>query len=82
MSAVVQMIQGWADRPVIDQTNLKGLFDVEAQFSPAAVSATDADPAGPAIFTAIQQDLGLKLESAKGSAEILVIDSVQRPTEN
>jgi uncharacterized protein (TIGR03435 family) len=70
------------DRPVIDHTNLMELFDVEAQFSPAAASSTDSDPAGPSIFTAIQQDLGLKLESAKGLVELLVIDSVQKPTEN
>jgi uncharacterized protein (TIGR03435 family) len=81
-SEVVQMIQGWVDRPVIDQTNLKGLFDVEAQFSPAAASPTNPDPVGPSIFTAIQQDLGLKLESSKGPVDVLVIDSVSKPTEN
>jgi uncharacterized protein (TIGR03435 family) len=81
VSGVLNMIQGWVDRQVIDQTNLKGLFDVEAQFSPAA-SPTDPDPAGPSIFTAIQQDLGLKLENSKEPVEVLVIDSVSRPTEN
>jgi uncharacterized protein (TIGR03435 family) len=40
-----------------------------------------SDPSGPSIFTAIQ-DLGLKLDSMKGPVDVLVIDSVQKPTEN
>ena len=41
-----------------------------------------ADPSGPALTTALQDQLGLKIESAKGLVEVLVIDSVQKPTEN
>jgi uncharacterized protein (TIGR03435 family) len=79
---------------VIDKTNLQGLFDVLLRFSPEASRANAApvgaqtdtpsapDPTGPSIFTAIQEDLGLKLESSKGPVEVLVIDSVQKPTEN
>ena len=84
------------DRPVINRTGIAGMFDFRMQFAanpnaagPApnsfgapASPATVADPAGPSIFTAIQDQLGLKLEATKGPGEFLVIDSVQRPTEN
>jgi uncharacterized protein (TIGR03435 family) len=41
-----------------------------------------ANPAGPAIFSAIQEQLGLTLDSARGPVEVIVIDSVSKPTEN
>jgi uncharacterized protein (TIGR03435 family) len=89
ISALATTLESWAGRPITDKTNLDGLFDVVLQFSgqqpTSAVVGQDSppsDPAGPSIFTAIQQELGLKLESSKGPVEVLVIDSVQRPSEN
>jgi uncharacterized protein (TIGR03435 family) len=79
MSVVVSLMQGRADRLIIDRTNLTGLFDVEYELrkddSPPLVGA-----AGPA--PSLQEQLGLKLESAREPVEVLVIDSVSKPSEN
>jgi uncharacterized protein (TIGR03435 family) len=75
------------DRPVIDKTGITGAFDFRLEFaideSTPGVRPTPSDntPA-PSIFTAIQEQLGLKLESAKGPGEFLVVDHVERPSEN
>lgn len=76
------------DREVTDKTGLTGKFDIELEFArtlnvrqePAPVET--ADPAGLSIFTALQEQLGLKLESARGTGYSLVIDSIERPSEN
>jgi uncharacterized protein (TIGR03435 family) len=83
-------LQSYAGRPIIDRTGLAGMFDISLQFAletlsaatAAAGSPSPADPSGPSLFTAIQDQLGLKLEAAKGPVEVLVIDSVQKPSEN
>ena len=62
-------------------TGVAGLFDFHLEFAPD--EAASDDPAGaPSIFTALQQQLGLKLEAGKGPGEFLVIDRVEKPTEN
>lgn len=66
------------DRPVVDRTGLTGRFEIHLKFA-----AEDADVAdGPSVFTALPQQLGLKLEPAKGSGDFIVIDSVERPSVN
>lgn len=82
------------DRIVIDKTGIQGNVDLDLIFSPddttpgaQQVSSPDAapvadDPAGPDFITALQDQLGLKLEAAKGDREYLVIDSISRPTPN
>jgi uncharacterized protein (TIGR03435 family) len=82
------------DRPVIDKTGITGQFNLRLSYSPdestpgfgfrsaVADPATPSEPTGPSIFTAIQEQLGLRLEPAKGPGEVLVIDSVERPSEN
>ena len=62
-------------RPVLDKTGLTGRYEIQMEFAPEGV----AD--GPSILEALQ-NLGLKLEAGKGPIEILVIDHVERPTEN
>jgi uncharacterized protein (TIGR03435 family) len=77
------------DRPVINKTGITGLFDFRLEYAPATTSSTGqddptfSDPLGrPSIFTAIQEQLGLKLESTRGPGEFLVIDHVEKPSEN
>ena len=80
------------DRPVVDQTGLSGRFDFtlkwtpdESQFAGMGVhvpAAIDNPDAPPDLFTAIQEQLGLKLDSTKAPVDVLVIDSVQKPSSN
>jgi uncharacterized protein (TIGR03435 family) len=76
-------------RNVIDRTGLTGTFDIHLKwaFDPlngprAGSDATPPDLAGPSIFTALQEQLGLKLESTKGPVEVLVLDHVEKPSDN
>ncbi|MBZ5673581.1 MAG: TIGR03435 family protein [Acidobacteriia bacterium] len=64
-------------RVVEDRTGLTGRYKMELEFQLAPL-----DPAGPSLFTAVREQWGLKLEPAKGSLEVVVIDSAQPPTEN
>ena len=87
MDKIVRTLQGsgWEtrDRQIIDKTGLSGLFDIQLHFAPENRTAPTAiEASGPSFFTAIQEQLGLKLEPAKAQLPILVIDSIQRPTEN
>ncbi len=69
-------------RPVIDATGLKGDFAFTLQYT-RGLGESDAVPTErPSLFTAVQDQLGLKLESAKGPVEVLVIDHVEKPSEN
>lgn len=78
------------NRPVVDRTGLEGAYDWTLQWTPDQPRANQPDPGTsaqvdpdrPSIFAAIQEQLGLKLESAKGPVNVLVIDHVERPTED
>ena len=71
-------------RPVINRTGLAGEFQFELSWlqDMQAAAAPAAANAGPSLFTALQDQLGLKLESSRGPVEFLVIESVERPTPN
>jgi uncharacterized protein (TIGR03435 family) len=81
-------------RPVIDRTGLKGHYDFKLQWTPdpgqsmggppppGVEAPPPPDPNGPSIFTAIQEQLGLRLESQKGPVDLIVIDRVEKPSEN
>ncbi len=66
------------DRIVVDNTGLPGGYDLRLEW---ATNPT-AESTDPSLFSALQEQLGLKLESAKGPVEIVVIDNIERPSEN
>jgi uncharacterized protein (TIGR03435 family) len=79
----------FVNRVVTNRTELAGLFDFELTWTPdqPAQAPPDAtpiaiDPNGPSIFTALQEQLGLKLESTRGPVDVVVIDRVERPMED
>jgi uncharacterized protein (TIGR03435 family) len=78
-------------QPVLDATGVAGKFDLKLEWMPDDMQAKPALPdqragkapeAGPSIFAALQEQLGLKLESGKVPLEVLVIDSAEKPSEN
>jgi uncharacterized protein (TIGR03435 family) len=87
MERVASLLQGGAsDRPILDRTNLAGAFDMDIQWGPEAngLSADGAASSSDAtsIFTAVTEQLGLKLESRREPMDVLVIDHVEHPTED
>ena len=70
------------ERDVVNRTALAGKYDFELSWTPDAGPCAGSAEGLPSIFGAIEQQMGLKLESAKGPVEVLVIDRVERPTEN
>jgi uncharacterized protein (TIGR03435 family) len=70
------------DRPVVDKTEFAGRFNFPLEYLPGGPAPSDDPSAGPSIFSALQEQFGLKLEPAKGPGEIHVTDHVERPSEN
>jgi uncharacterized protein (TIGR03435 family) len=84
---LARALESVVGRPVVDETGLTGTFDIDVQWVPEP--GVDARIQGPlvtapaasgSIFTALQEQLGLRLESARGPVDVLVVDSVSRPT--
>jgi uncharacterized protein (TIGR03435 family) len=80
MTDLASSLTNQVHRTVIDKTGLAGKYDLGMKWT-GDDSATQSD-VGPSIFTALQEQLGLKLQSAKGPVETLVVDSVEMPSEN
>jgi uncharacterized protein (TIGR03435 family) len=86
---LARMLSGRLGRPVVDKTGLTGKYDFALTWTPAPGEMGNgpedgpaADPGGPSIFSALQEQLGLKLESGRGPVEVLVIDHVEKPDAN
>lgn len=80
MSIIAEQLSKITGRVVVDKTNLAGRYDLKLEWS--ADDAPAADNSAPSLFTAIQEELGLKLEAAKEPIPVLVIDHVDLPTAN
>jgi uncharacterized protein (TIGR03435 family) len=77
VSTLVNLLANSTEHIVVDRTRLEGRFDIDLEWSPDQ-TATDK----PSIFAAIQEQLGLKLEADRGPVSVVVVDHVERPTED
>lgn len=95
MASLVNSLSNQLGRIVIDKTGLTGSFDFELNWTPDETQTgggpfagagqpppPPSDPNGPSLVTAIQEQLGLKLESQKGPVPLFIIDSIEKPSEN
>ncbi len=97
LTLLANVLSSHVGRPVIDKTGLTGLYDFALHWNPDESAAPvpsgtfdgaekpdtlSPDSSGPSIFTAIQEQLGLKLEPIKGPVDFIVIDHIERPSEN
>jgi uncharacterized protein (TIGR03435 family) len=88
MEQLVSALTPFAGRVVLERTGLSGLFDFDLDWTPDQLPRQPPDdpeplridPNGPTLFTALQEQLGLKLESGKGPVEVLVIDRAEKPS--
>jgi uncharacterized protein (TIGR03435 family) len=89
LAQLTPMLSQLTQRIVVDRTGLDGNFDIDLTFTPERMPQgppppgappITIDPNGPSLFTALQEQLGLKLESERAPVEVLVIDHVERPT--
>jgi uncharacterized protein (TIGR03435 family) len=85
MDRFAEILSRQMDRPIVNHTALEGVFNITLKWTPAATTATKPDnaaPDGPSIFTAIQEQLGLRLRAQKVPLEVLVVDHAEKPAEN
>ena len=89
MAQLATALSGQTEREVLERTGLTGIYDLTLTFMPerrlpqlssGPLPAPAAD--APSIFTALQEQLGLKLDPQRGPMDVLVIDSAEKPTDN
>lgn len=81
MKELASALESSVQTPVLDDTHLEGLFDVDLTFTPLA-EISNPSSGGVSIYTALQEQLGLKLEVGQGPLEVLVIQAMKYPTPN
>jgi len=88
MDKLTEILSRQLGVPVVDKTDAKGVYTFTLEWTPeprrpaASDSLVATEPAGPTLFDALAQQLGLKLESKKIRAEVIILDQAQKPTEN
>ena len=84
LRTLTRSLAPFVDRPIVDQTGLTGNWEATLEWAPDRVAPDAPPPArdAPSLPTALQEQLGLKLEAGRGPVEVLVVDSVSRPTDN
>lgn len=96
MSGLVRVLSGQLGRTVVDKTGVTGDFDYKLDWTPDDAlpqmpkssnpapgdNTSSQDTGGPSLFTALEEQLGLKLESTKGPVDVIVIDQLEQPTAN
>jgi uncharacterized protein (TIGR03435 family) len=83
MDRFAEVLARYVDLPVVNRTGLDGAFNLDLEWTPIRLSATNQEPPdGPSVFTAIQEQLGLRLVTQKTPIEMLVIDHADKPEEN
>lgn len=80
LSDLARSLESPATRYVVDRTGLTGTYNVQLRFSRPSLQAGSPESPLPVLFTALQEQLGLKLDSARGPVEFLVVDRVEQPT--
>ena len=85
MARFGQSLVNQVQRMVVDKTGLTGPWNLEVQYTPDQPAVLNGaivppSPDAPSLFTAVQEQLGLKLEAARGTVDVLVVDRIERPT--
>jgi uncharacterized protein (TIGR03435 family) len=80
--SLAALLSSRVGRPVLDRTGLAGYFDMDLAWAPTVSTAPSAAPAndGPSIYTALQEQLGLRLQPSSAAQDVLIIDHIERPT--
>lgn len=81
LADIADVMKFFVERPVVDQTGIAGRFDFTLKWEPNETQNSDPN-APPGLFTAIEEQLGLKLEATKAPVDVIVIDHVERPSAN
>jgi uncharacterized protein (TIGR03435 family) len=83
MSELADALQQWTEMKVVDRTGLRGDYEADLEFDfRATLSAANADASKPSVFTAVQEQLGLRLQRSREPVDVLVIDAIEMPSEN